>query len=378
MEPIPLDDFAFVDGHMHPPLAARPQTADEFAWPWYEGNHEYRELGLDLVTYRSALRDVAAIAGCEATEVAVMVEIETIGHAGWVLECIRAGKVEGLVVDTGFPGPDDCYPLDALTEAAAVPVAWLSRIESRAAGLVADASSLGEFRDRLRAALTEDLDAGAAGLKSIIAYRSGLAVGPVDEAAASAALGRLRVAAEAGAPVRLEEAAICDLVLADAYGVARERGVPMQLHSGYGDRDIDLRLGNPLHFRYALESGLAAGVPTVFLHCAYPYTREAAVLCANHRDVYLDIATCIPPIGTAEIIAAYRIALAICPITRIQSSSDAAGVIEQVPVAAVRARRALGYALAECYRLGDLTADEVDETADLVLAGNARRLYFAA
>jgi predicted TIM-barrel fold metal-dependent hydrolase len=201
-------------------------------------------------------------------------------------------------------------------------VAWLSRIELRAAGVVSEASCLGDFRDRLRSALAEDLDAGAAGLKSIIAYRSGLAVAPIDEVAAAAAFGRLRAAAEVGGTVRLEEAAICDVVLADAYGVARERGVPMQLHSGYGDRDIDLRLGNPLHFRYALESGLAAGVPTVFLHCAYPYTRETAVLCANHRDVYLDIATCIPPIGTAEIVAAYRIALAICPITPAASLDD--------------------------------------------------------
>ena len=68
-------------------------------------------------------------------------------------------------------------------------------------------------------------------------------------------------------------------------------------------------------------------------------------------------------------------ALAIAPITRIQASSDAAGLIEQSVVGAHRARRTLAIALEETVRLGDLTTVEAREGAELILAGNARRLY---
>ena len=34
---IDLEGMPFVDGHMHAPLAVRPATADEYAWPSTNG-----------------------------------------------------------------------------------------------------------------------------------------------------------------------------------------------------------------------------------------------------------------------------------------------------------------------------------------------------
>jgi len=45
---IDLEGMPFVDGHMHAPLAVRPATADDYAWPWYEGNREYLEIANEL------------------------------------------------------------------------------------------------------------------------------------------------------------------------------------------------------------------------------------------------------------------------------------------------------------------------------------------
>ena len=149
----------------------------------------------------------------------------------------------------------------------------------------------------------------------------------------------------------------------------------MQLHAGYGDPDIDLRLANPLELRWLLESGAANGVPLVLLHGAYPYAREGAWLAAVYPHVYLDVATCIPPLGFAALVDTWREALAIAPVSRLQASSDAAGLAEHVWLGARRARTTLGAALGELHAAGALTAAEAEDAAEAILAGNARGLY---
>jgi predicted TIM-barrel fold metal-dependent hydrolase len=356
---------------MHPPLARRPADADGYRWPWYEGRAEYVGMAADLVPYRSALRELAAQLGCDADEPALIREIARREPAAFIAECVREAGIAGLVVDDGYPPPAQSLPVAELAAAAAVPVARLVRIELVAERLLPEAESAGDLLERFAAALRAELDGGAAGLKSIIAYRSGLGVAPpapAEVAAAFAAAGR-------GRPARLDAKPLLDALLLRALDVAREREVPLQLHAGYGDRDIDLRGGDPFEFRWVLESGAADGVPIVFLHAAYPFVHHGALLAAVHERVYLDIATCVPPLGHAALLECWRAALAIAPITRIHASSDAAGLIEQALVAARRARRTLGIALDECIAAGELEPGEARAAAALILGGNARELY---
>ena len=166
-------------------------------------------------------------------------------------------------------------------------------------------------------------------------------------AAAHAAFGHVAAAARAGEEVRLAAKPLNDLLVLRALDVCRRRDVSLQLHAGYGDRDIDLRLGTPFAFRWALESGAADGVQVVFLHASWPHIRDASVMAAIHHHVYVDIASCIPPIGHAGLVECWREALTIAPITRIHASTDAAGVFEHVTIGALRARQTLGIALGE-------------------------------
>jgi predicted TIM-barrel fold metal-dependent hydrolase len=365
-----LSHHPFVDGHMHPPLRRAPATADEYRWPWYEGRPESLALAADLPTYRAAVRELAEHLGCPAREADVVAAAGARDRDGWFAEMVRFGGVDGLVMDMGYPNPDDAISAADARRAAGVHVAPLLRIEALAGGLVAGAESLGELVERFDAALRTARDDGYAGLKSIIAYRTGLAVERVDERGAAEAFDRQR---RVGG--RLSEKALLDFLLVRALAVAREQGLAMQLHTGYGDRDLDLALGNPLHLRGLLEAGAADGVPLVLLHGAWPYTREAAYLAAVHADVYLDVATCIPPIGFAELVAMWRVALAVAPVTRVQASTDAAGLAEQIGLGARWARRSLGAALAELVSAGALDAAGADAAAALILADTSRRLY---
>src|SRR5215470_11698544 len=128
------------------------------------------------------------------------------------------------------------------------------------------------FRSRLAEATGD-----AVGVKSIVAYRAGFALDwtrPADAQVAAAASAWLAEADAAGAGA----ARLTDPVLL-RFGLftALDRGLPIQLHVGFSDRDIDLRLANPLHLREFLFAAESAGVPVLLLHC-YPFEREAGYL----------------------------------------------------------------------------------------------------
>ena len=365
-----LTDLPYIDGHMHPPLRRPPATVEEYRWPWYEGGTDSTHMVTELATYRAAMRELAEHLGCEESEDTVLGALRERNDDEWFAEMMQLGGVEALIMDMGYPDPSDALPLDQARAMSGVEVRPLLRIESVAGGLVEGAATFAELAERYDAALRSARDDGYLGLKSIIAYRTGLAVGRVDETGAAEAFERQR-----GLGARVSVKPLLDHLLVRALGIARELGLSMQLHTGYGDRDLDLALGNPLHLRGLLESGAAKGVPLVLLHGSWPYTREAAYLAAVHEHVYMDVATCIPPLGFGEMVSMWRIALAAAPVTRIQASTDAAGVPEQVGLGARWSRRSLAVALEELVAADMLRAGEAEEAAAAILAGNARALY---
>jgi uncharacterized protein len=365
-----LTGLPYIDGHMHPPLRRPPATPREYRWPWYEGSAESSHMVTGLATYRAAIRELAQHLGCEETEEAVLAAIGERSAGDWFAEMMTLGGIEGLIMDMGYPDPADALSLEESRAMSGVEVRPLLRIESVAGGLVEGAATFAELAERYDAALLAARDDGYLGLKSIIAYRTGLAVQPVDEAAAAAAYDDQRRIGS-----RISVKPLIDHLLVRALGIARELELPVQLHTGYGDRDLDLALGNPLHLRPLLESGSADGVPLVLLHGSWPYSREAAYLAAVHEHVYMDVATCIPPLGFGEMVAMWRIALAVAPVTRVQASTDAAGVPEQAGLGARWSRRSLAAALEQLVGEGMLRFGEAEDAAAAILAGNARRLY---
>ena len=158
--------------------------------------------------------------------------------------------------------------------------------------------------------------------------------------------------------------------------IARRDDLPVQLHAGYGDRDLDLRLVNPLHLRGMLSSDEAQGVHFVVLHAAWPFVREGAFMTAVYANVTLDIATCIPPLGHAALLEAWRCALSVGALNRLHASTDAAGLPEHISLGAARARSTLGHALAELVASGELSAGQAERAGEAILSSNSRRLYF--
>ena len=297
--------------------------------------------------------------------------------AEWLADLIAGDGVTGLVADMGYPPPGLTFSPQELA-AAGTEVAPLLRIEQRAGVIAAGCDRFDEFLDRFDAELAGARAAGYGGLKSVLAYRSGLGAEPAGRGQAAAAYDQLRAAAEEGADTLfLTEKPLLDFLFERALEVARREDMAMQLHTGYGDRDLDLPLSNPWLLRPLLErSATARAVPLVLLHGSFPYTGEASVLAAIYPNVYFDVATCVPPFTEAIQLQVWRTALAMVPLSRIQASTDAAGLSEQIALGARQARRTLGIALGELVEIDALSATEAERVAADVLAGTARRLYF--
>ena len=137
------------------------------------------------------------------------------------------------------------------------------------------------FRDRLR-----ERAAGAAGLKSIAAYRVGLAL-PGERPAdgeVTAAAGRWLASIEAGAAPRLAD----PVLQAFLVWCGVDRGLPIQFHVGYGDPDVDLHRCDPLLLTDLIRAIEPAGTPIMLLH-NYPFHRHAGYLAQVFPHVFVDV-----------------------------------------------------------------------------------------
>jgi hypothetical protein len=375
-EPIDLTAVPFLDAHMHPPYRTHPADLDGYRWPWYEGSREDTALAAETAAYRWAIKQLAGDLGCEPAEPAVFEAITSRDPAAWLAEVMARDSVVGLVPDMGYPPPDETFSAAEIAEATGAEIAPLLRIEQRAGVIGAQCDGFDEFLDRFDAELDGARAAGYAGLKSVLAYRSGLGVEDVGPAEAREAFALSRTRASGAAPLFLTEKPLLDFLFGRALAVARREDMAIQLHAGYGDRDLDLPRSNPWRLRALLEASEdARRVPLVLLHGAFPYTGQLAVLAAIYPNVYVDVGTCIPPFAWAVQMDVWRTVLAMAPLSRIHASSDAAGLSDQIGLGARQARRTLGLALAELCETGSLSTREAERAGADILAETARRLY---
>lgn len=54
----------------------------------------------------------------------------------------------------------------------------------------------------------------------------------------------------------------------------------------FGDKDLDLRLCNPLHLRSVLEDKRYSKCRVVLLHASYPFSKEASYLASVYSQVH--------------------------------------------------------------------------------------------
>ncbi|CAN5748473.1 hypothetical protein BH18ACT11_BH18ACT11_22150 [soil metagenome] len=377
MEAIDLTQVPVVDNHCHG--IERDQTFEDVA-AWRMAFTESTDPGMarDHVAstslYRRLILTLAEFLGCEPEEEAVFVA--RTGRDGLELagELLRTANVDTILLDTGFPPPEEVLSVPELGELAGCRAEPMLRLEVLMEDLLEQHDSLADTEQALDAALDDVRRSGYVALKSIVAYRTGLSIREWPREEAEAAFQEYRRAAEAGA-TRLVHKPLLDTLLHVAFMQASRQEIPVQFHVGYGDSDTDLLLGNPLYLRPVLQRPGYRGMLVVLLHECYPYTRQGGYLAAVYENVYLDLSYGIPLLGYGEMLSFTRQALGVAPASKLMYSSDGIGVPELHWISALDGRRVLGEALGEIVSHGESRFSDAEATGESILRNNATRLY---
>ena len=280
--------LALVDHHVHPALMAETGTGEfeqlitESDRPLPAGLTQFdSQLGVAIRRWCAPVLDLEPF----AAPADYLARRAALGPAEATRRLLRASGTAHFLLDTGYVRPG-LLDLPGMREAAGARADEVVRLESVAEQAVLDGDGTAAgFAARFAAALSVRA-AGARGLKSIVGYRFGLDFdpGPPPAAEVTAAAGAWLRQIEATGRVRAED----PVLLRHLLWAGLELGLPLQLHTGFGDPDADLRRCDPLLLRGFLRATEPAGIPVMLLHC-YPYHRGAGYLAQAYPHVYLDV-----------------------------------------------------------------------------------------
>jgi uncharacterized protein len=377
MEALDFTQLPVVDNHCHGIM--RDQVFEDVTG-WRQAFTESNDPGMarghvaSTAFYRRLIRTLADFLGCEPEEEAVFAARSKRDGRELAGALLRAANVDILLIDTGFPPPEEVLPVPELGEVVGCRTEPMLRLEILIESLLAEHDSLEDVKEALVAELDDVRGRGYVALKSIAAYRTGLDIREWPREEAEASFHEYRRAARAGS-ARLVHKPLLDTLLHVAFAQAARQEVPVQFHVGYGDADTDLLLGNPLYLRPVLQRSDYRGMPVVLLHECYPYTRQGGYLAAVYENVYLDLSYGIPLLGYSEMLSFTRQALGVAPSSKLMYSSDGIGVPELHWIGAVDGRRAIGEALGELVSQRELDLSEAETAGESILRASAIRLY---
>jgi hypothetical protein len=373
---IDLSHAPIVDHHMHALLKSdAPLTMERYQGFFSESPDPVikQQFVPDTILWLWGIRELASYLKCDPTPEAVLAARNALPLPELANDMWRDQNSEVLLLDYGFRGSENYTP-EEMRGMIQQRIELLLRLETFAQELIMQHSTFNDFIEAFVAGVEGARASGHVGLKSIIAYRTGLDIGWVAREEAASAFGVVRDQAQREGKFRLANKTLCDYLLVRALEIANKDGMPIQIHTGFGDTDLDLIKANPLHLRPLLQSGRFTNVPFVLLHASYPYVRELGYLAAMYPNVFMDISLAIPFITTL-IPTMIHEALALTPITKIMYSSDAFSIPDLFWLANRWGRAALEQVLGEIVGAGALTVAQAERAGWQILGENARPVY---
>ncbi|MEU5075566.1 amidohydrolase family protein [Streptomyces asoensis] len=280
---------------------------------------------------------------------------------------LGAARTGVFCVDTGFTPQRLTTPAELAEAAGGARAHEVVRLESVAEAVAARGVEADAYADAFRAAALDAVRRpGVVAVKSVAAYRTGFALDPARPGDADVTRAAARWLADGG---RLTD----PVLVRELLWTAVDLGLPLQLHTGFGDNDIRLHRVDPSLLTDWLH--LTAGtIPVLLLHC-WPYQRQAAYLAAVFEEVYLDVGLTLHHVGPPRARAVLEEALEITPFRKLLYSSDAYGVAEFYLLGALAFRRGLGDLLQDRVDADELGLTDALRLARWAGADNARRVY---
>lgn len=310
---------------------------------------------------------LAALLQCAPEDVEAVRAERAVDWPAYVQLLFADVGLTGMLLD---PGPQrlDASDVDAYAQLLDAPVGRLLRLEQVIDPALERGAAADEVLAKVEAAISSAATAGFAGVKTVLAYRTGLAVDPQ----VTLADARRSVADSVDEPVRRRAKPLRDLLFRRTVAQCGELGLPVQVHTGFGDSELRLRDGEPIALDPALRTAEVAGGRVVLIHAGYPWHEQVAYLAAARPSVWAEfsLVNLFSPVTTADRLLRL---LDLAPSGRMLVGSDGHGHPETHWFALSVLRDAWREI---AVRLGTLVrAQWVNDVEAAVFNGNAAHLY---
>jgi len=289
-------------------------------------------------------------------------------YAGYTRDLMNDAAIEQLVVDSGYPGPR--RNLEDFCQVVNIPVWEIVRIDRVMREVSEDVDEFGHFIATYETRLDESLrKPSCVGLKSAIAYLTGLNIGPQDIVEASKLYPAFREN-----PVARDFKALRDCCFHIGLQLCIEHNKPMQIHCGFGSDDILFSLAAPHDLYELLAFPPYNECLVVLVHGGYPWVKEAAYMANVLPNVFLDFSETCPLAAYGASETLWEI-LQIGPVNKVLYGSDGFRFPEIFWLGAKLGRNAVNQALSRLVDMGFVGKADALTIARYILHDNAVELY---
>jgi hypothetical protein len=371
-----IDTTPIIDHHAHNLLLPQHLEAHNLLSITSEASGRALQNATSTLAHIRAVQQLSEVLGCAATwddVQAALVERRKESDDAWAKRCFEG--IQTVLIDDGLDG-SVVHPYQWHDRLTVTECKRIVRIEKVAETILADLQHSSaenadqELAQKWTRAFVDEIrncvnDPDVVGFKSVICYRTGLAISLPEELRGIAhrsvvdgvfpsddtmLLGKGEVLYEAvkdfteSQSERLAHEILSPYFLyltAYILSASSQAGQvkPLQFHTGLGDNDINLSKSSPAHLQPFIEEFPL--VPVVLLHAGYPFTKEGGYLASVYGNAYLDIGEVFPMVsqeGQEQII---RESLELCPSEKLCWSTDGHWFPETYLLAVMQVKQAM-------------------------------------
>ncbi len=362
-----------IDDHAHPfPLEFEPLELSGISLDVEQGEaaaDRRRGLTAGRLAMQLLVVRLAHLLG-EATDDAVAARNERASSdwARWVRHLFDDADIAGVVLDEARH-PAAAPRTSSYADLAGRPMWEMARIDPLVDDLIGRGTAAADVLSAVEDAMAAAAARGCVSFKTIIAYRTGLAV----ETAGDLRSAQRQLDDESELPVRRRGKALRDLVLRRMLAVAADLDIAVQIHTGYGDSEIVLAQSHPLLLEEVLRTPEGSAARVVLIHGSFPWHQEAAHLAATRPNVWveLSLSNVFAPVGTADRLMQI---IDVAPAQRVLLGSDGHGAPETHWFGCLTLRDAWTQVEQRLDAAG-VTEDWLARTRDALFEDNARAVY---
>jgi uncharacterized protein len=296
--------------------------------------------------------------------------------AAYIFKLFNNVNFEKLLLDTGYPHPEfgvDSVRIENFKGFIPCSANEIFRIEPLIYNFFQDASldffdALKIFNDSIDDAV---LKRKVIGLKSIIAYETGLNIKIYNEDEAGQAYKRYL-----SGKSKEDEKIIRDFFVVYSLKKCRDFNIPMQLHTGMGSVPIlKLQKANPIIMMDFLNNKEIYDTKIVLTHAGHPYEQETGMLVGSFKNLYCDVSAISSYFGSCALKTALLRLFELAPINKIIFGTDGGIIPETYWMGGAYGKKDLANALNEVIKSGWLNPVKAEKYAFMILNENARDLY---